>query len=127
MNDSQPGGGHETRDIAVKGVTLSWVAVALSVALIMLIVAALLRFDWSVHSSERTIFTDAAPPVAGPRLQAHPERDWAKYKTTSEHTLHHWTRSDADAQQIRMPIEQAMQQVVEEYQAKLNSRQTESQ
>ncbi len=125
MNESQSNKGHETRDIGVKAVSLSGVAVLVSIPLIMLIVAGLLRFDWSVHSSERRIFTDDAPQIPGPRLQAHPEQDWAKYKSASQYTLNHWTRSELDTSQIHMPIEQAMQQVVDDYQAKLNSQQTE--
>lgn len=112
----------ETRDISVKGVTISGLVIIISVPLVMGIAALLLYFDWSVTPEDESLFSaEPKATVPGPKLQSNPEQDWNEYRRVAEQTLHNWSRSSSDPSQVRMPIELAMQRVVEEHSQERNA------
>jgi hypothetical protein len=114
--------GHETSDANVRGVWFTGLGLALCTILIMGLVV--LMFDLLLHRHEaldeaeasQNVSTPIAASVAafpGPRLQVAPEVDLAAFRAREEAELDNYGWIDRKAGVVRLPIERAMDLIVE--------------
>ncbi len=109
--------GHEQNDVSARNVALAGAAL---VALLVVIALGLLGFYNFLAS--RAALNDGLPaPLAdpealspGPRLQANPARDWQQLREDQLMILNSYGWANRDAGIVRVPIDQAMELVLEE-------------
>lgn len=114
-----PGAGGFDREIGLKGLILF---VAGLVAL--LVVAGVLMYLLSAGLREALLAADPPPPklpearrayeIDGPRLQADPPADMATWRAQEEAALNRWAWTDESTGMATIPIERAMELLVEQ-------------
>lgn len=112
--------GHELRDIRARPIVYAGIGLAvagLTVLLLMLLVLNLLASRASKESAPASPLAGAyglkAPPQ--PRLQTEPRGDLAQLRAAEDATLHGYGWVDRQAGIVRIPIERAIDLVVNTY------------
>lgn len=112
-----PGPAYETRDASLRGILLA------SVALVLLCVAAALLASGLFGSLERAEqarqraphpMAERGEPAPGPQLLANPARALAQYQREQRERVESYAWIDADAGVVRLPLERALELVLEE-------------
>jgi len=109
-----PGKGHETRDIAVGKV--AWVAVGLAVLTALGALVAYLTFEYLVGiPTGETVAAPQRPPALPPlpRLQVQAVKNLNQMQEEAENRLNSYGWSDPANELVRIPIERAMDLIVE--------------
>jgi len=117
---SEPGGpGHEARDVALKGPLLFGAVLIAGILASLLLVR--WTFDWLASREARAQAPEhALAPGAGrslppePRLQMDPVAEYRAIRAQEEGILHGYGWVDKDAGIARIPIERAMDLILEE-------------
>ena len=120
---SEGHGGGFDRDISLGG--LAWFVVGL---VGLLVVAAVLMWLLSAGLREARVAADPPLPklpearqpyeVKGPRLQADPPADMAALRAAEEESLNRWGWTDEPKGEARVPIQRAMELLVEQRSAR---------
>ena len=107
--------GHETRDVSIRRL------LGFGAALIVLIMAGLLASEGVLHYFE--VHQPLGPPASpfenvrtlppAPRLQVAPVEDLARYRAAQESTLNSYGWVDQKAGMVRIPIDRAMDLLLE--------------
>ncbi|MGI8437019.1 MAG: hypothetical protein ACR2NX_08980 [Chthoniobacterales bacterium] len=111
-----PARGHETRDVSVRLVAWFAVGLALSLVLISFAVSGLFRAFEHNHPSPDAPSRIALHPhmlAPAPQLQSKVSADLLKFEAAEEAKLHSYGWIDKQAGVIRIPIERAMDLIVE--------------
>ena len=103
--------GHEGKDADVLGVVMVAALVLLLLALSFLAARGMLRYAQKRSGPARKAIKLADFPA--PRLQPHPADDYQAFLKAREHELHSYGWVDRKTGAVRIPIERAMQLVVE--------------
>lgn len=108
--------GHETRDVSVRVVAWFAVGLVLSTTLIYVAVAGLFHLFKDEHPSPDAPSRIALHPhmlAPAPQLQSKVSADLLKFEAAEEAKLHSYGWVDRKAGVIRIPIERAMDLIVE--------------
>ena len=111
-----PAGGHERRDIDVRVVTWFAIGLVLAAVGIFLAVVGLYKLFEAQHPSPDAPSRIAWNPrllAPEPRLQIYPTADWEKYQGEEKKKLNSYGWVDRRNGVIRIPIERAMELVVQ--------------
>lgn len=110
------GGGYERRDVR-PGVVFLVLGVA---GLVLLILHAQVwymfdhfRGEFARRDVRRSQVPPAPPSVQGPQLEVSPTGNWDAYRAEQERQLTTYGWVSKEQQRVRIPIERAMQMVVE--------------
>jgi hypothetical protein len=107
-------GNYEHSDFNVRGVGKFVVALVLTIALSALAVAGVMRYWLSVVPAGRTLpFSQVSEHMAAPRLQVSSAADLAAIRRHEDSLLHEYGWIDRKAGVVRIPIERAMNLIVE--------------
>jgi protein SCO1 len=108
--------GYETRDVNVRAV--AWLALSVAGgAAIVLVALWLLLNDWDVRAARSdpavSPLADQRQPAPEPRLQAAPVHDYQQLREQENAVLHSYGWIDKDQGTVRIPIERAIELLVE--------------
>ena len=118
--ETPPGAGYEHTDADVGPIAkfMVWLAVLTVISC----VAMGIMFTWMVNSRVETVTEQryplgevdrGVPEPAGARLQTDPIGDLERFRTTEQRILESYGWIDEDAGVVRVPIDEAMREVVE--------------
>jgi hypothetical protein len=116
-DERPPAAGHETRDVEVRPVVLTGIALLASLALFGAAGRRLLDY----YEAREARSSSPASPLAAtyarreppePRLQAHPLADLARLHAEEDRLLHGYAWVDREAGTVRIPIERAIDLLV---------------
>lgn len=117
-NDPARGAGYERSDISLKGAVVLTLGILVATAGTMLLMRAL--FDRLATSEARSqsvrttlVATEPNPLPPEPRLQANPVEELREQRATERQALHGYAWVDRKAGRVRIPIERAIDLVVE--------------
>jgi hypothetical protein len=116
-HSTPPGHGHETRDISIRGVALFGLSLAVLLAGSLGLMAWLLDiFDVAPegHGPRGAPLAAAPPRLPGPQLQTSPTRDMQEMVRAENARLQSYAWVDRDAGIARIPIDRAMELVVQQ-------------
>jgi len=107
---------HEKTDATVE--MIPWVVAIFVGVLIVVFVSVwwIFRFYWRMDASRderRTLIQEPAPIPPEPRLQIDPEADLQRYREEQIRTLNSYGWASPAEQRVRIPIERAMEMVVQ--------------
>jgi hypothetical protein len=112
------GAGHELRDVTFRPVVMA--AIGLAVAVVFALAA--MRALFSYYAAREAASSPAPNPLAAefgrsepplPRLQASPIEDLRKLRTVEQALLETYAWTDRDAGLVRIPVERAMDLLIE--------------
>ena len=104
---------HEAADAPAWIPTYGLVLTVIFVALSALGVGALLNVLWRAPPSSGPLVGHAPPIGSAPRLQVNPEAEWRAFHRRMENRLHAAGWVDRDAGIVHMPIDRAMDLLIE--------------
>jgi hypothetical protein len=112
--------GYEPDQPHLRGIAIGAGAIVLAVVVAVTIGLLIVRGA----TGDTTAATDRAPPplVAGPRLQATPERDLPAFRDEKVRLLHEYGWVDRSQGVVHIPIERAMALLVQQQAAKAATR-----
>ena len=120
--DAAPSGGFD-REIGVKG--LAWFVIGL---VVLLVVSGVLMLVLSRGLRESLVAADPPPPrlpearrpyeIKGPLLQADPPADMSELRAQEEAILNRWAWTDEAQGMAQVPIDRAMELLVEQRRAR---------
>jgi len=107
---------HEKSDAKVEAIP--WVVAGFLAVMIVVFVSVwwIFRFNWKIDSSRdarRTLIEEPAPVPPQPRLQVDPEQDLKQYREEQLRRLNSYGWASSGEQRVRIPIERAMELVVQ--------------
>ena len=109
--------GHETRDFNIRAVALFALALAITLGgslALMAWVFGLLQATPAGHSPQGAPIAAVPPQPPGPRLQAAPTQDLQELLRADRARLQSYGRVDRSSGMVRMPIDRALQLVLEQ-------------
>ena len=110
-----PAPGYETRDAHTVGVFDFLVGLGIVLVVVALVCWGMFRF-FTAHAVEapasQSPFADTRQLPSGPQLQVNPRQDWLKFKEDQHKSLETLDWADRSAGTARVPIELAMQLLV---------------
>ena len=97
---------------------LPWVVATFTAVLIVVFLTVwwIFRFYWRIDASRdarRTLIQQTAPIPPEPRLQIDPEADLQRFRAEQARTLSSYGWASPAEQRVRMPIERAMEMVIQ--------------
>ena len=108
--------GYETRDLDVRALALFGSGLAITVALVLAVLVGLFGYfkeqTASLDRPPSPLFQPGQPPPE-PRLQANPGQDLRELRAQEDAVLHSYDWVDKQAGIVRIPIERAMELVIE--------------
>ena len=107
---------HEKSDARVE--VFPWVVAGFVAVVLVVFVSVwwIFRFYWRIDASRdarRTLIQQAAPSPPEPRLQIDPEADLQRFREEQARALNSYGWSAPAEQRVRIPIDRAMQIVVQ--------------
>ena len=104
--------GHETRDAGISPIVLVGAGLAITLALVGLMVYGVFRYllvrpSTVFHSNPMTVLDPQIPPL--PRIDEHPAIEIKKLRADEDHTLSTYGWIDKKAGVVHIPIERAME------------------
>ncbi len=109
--------GYETRDLSLRVVLLFGLVLGIMTVLVLFLMGTLFDyFAWQRTQSEHppSPLAEIRPPMPPePRLQVNPAQDLQKLRAREETLLHRYEWIDREAQIVRIPIDRAMDLLVE--------------
>jgi hypothetical protein len=102
---------HETTDVNVRMVALSFIALALIVILVLTSVwwmYRLIREQDQVRNVRESLIPPPSPIPPAPRLQLDPAADYQTYKREQDHILNSYGWISREGGTVRIPIQRAM-------------------
>jgi hypothetical protein len=107
---------HEKTDARIE--LLPWVVATFVVVLIVVFVSVwwIFRFYWRLDASRdtrRTLIQEPAPIPPEPRLQIDPEVDLQRFRAEQARTLSSYGWASPTEQRVRIPIDRAMEMVIQ--------------
>lgn len=109
--------GYELRDLRPRGILIAGVALLLLCGAVTVVVRCLfdgLEDRARGSESPRHILADEGHEPRGPRLQADPPEDRRRHQTQIEAALHAYGWIDPQAGRVSLPVERALELVLEE-------------
>lgn len=110
-----PGAGYEKRDANIRGLVIFGIALFASLVVVLIVSAGLFRF-FAVEQSlgpPASPFANVRALPSQPRLQANPRRDLQRWQEQERATLETYGWVDRSAGIVRIPIDQAMDLVIQ--------------
>jgi hypothetical protein len=109
------GPGYETSDASPGGLLLFGLAMFLIIGLVLLIAAGVFKYFSASQSlgAPASPFANASQIPPAPRLQTEPRLDLEHLHAREEHLLHTYEWVDPNAGIVRIPIERAMELVLQ--------------
>ena len=103
--------GYETRDANVRGVFGFLVVLSLVLVFTALLCWGLFNYfsAGQINRAPASPFAGTRQLPAGPQLQVNPRQDWLRFRAEQEHSLESYSWEDRDAGIVRVPIERAME------------------
>ena len=103
--------GYETSDANVRGVFGFLVVLSLVLVFTAILSWGLFKY-YSASQADRapaSPFAGTRQLPAGPQLQVNPRQDWLSFRAEQEHTLESYSWESRDDGTVRVPIERAME------------------
>lgn len=123
MSDQHGASGGWDQDISIRGLVVSTIALVG-----LMVVTGVLMWFLSAGLREARVAADPPLPklpearqpyeIRGPRLQADPPADMAAFRAAEEESLNRWEWADESNGVAKIPIERAMELLVEERSAR---------
>jgi hypothetical protein len=109
------GPGYETRDANTRSLVIFGVGLFAILALVMILMAVVFRFFSRTQSlgAPPSPFADIRTLPPQPRLQAEPRTDLERLRQREDETLHSYGWVDPKAGAVRIPIDRAMELVLQ--------------